>query len=97
MIDVRANAGASGHTAAFPIDLPRFFIKAFSDEGDVWIDPFLGSGSTIIAAYLEKRIGLGIELVPELASIAVTRIAKAFAVKAVPAIGNHGGSRIDSC
>jgi DNA modification methylase len=58
------------------LDLPRFFVKAFSEEEDVWVDPFMGSGSTILACWEEGRIGLGIEVVPELASIAITRLAK---------------------
>lgn len=55
---------ATGHTAAFPVGLPQWFIRAFSDEGDVICDPFTGSGSTIIAAHNEKRVGRGIEISP---------------------------------
>ena len=49
------------HPAAFPLGLPEFFVKAFSDIGDTWFDTFLGSGTTIIAAHKNKRRGLGIE------------------------------------
>ncbi len=52
----------SGHTAPFPLALPRFFIKAYTDTGDVVFDPFLGSGTTLLAAAAEGRIGYGCEL-----------------------------------
>lgn len=53
---------ATGHTAAFPIGLPAFFIAAYSDEGDIVYDPFAGSGSTLLAAHDAARIGIGVEL-----------------------------------
>lgn len=54
----------TGHSAAFPVALPEFFIKAFSDAGDNVFDPFMGSGTTIIACEKTKRRGFGIELSP---------------------------------
>jgi DNA modification methylase len=39
-----------GHPAAFPIGVPAFFIKLFTREGDIVLDPFAGSGSTGVAA-----------------------------------------------
>ncbi len=51
-----------GHPAPFPIELPRRCIKLFSFVGDVVLDPFSGSGSTVIAAALNKRLGVGIEI-----------------------------------
>jgi len=53
-----------GHTAEFPVKLPEFFVKAFSDEGDVIFDPFLGSGTTLIAAAKNGRRCLGMEISP---------------------------------
>src|SRR3989344_3629428 len=44
--------GAGGHPAPFPIELPRRCIKLFSFVCDVVLDPFMGSGSTLIAAVL---------------------------------------------
>ena len=52
----------TGHSAAFPEWLPEFFIKLFTDEGDVVLDPFLGSGTTFRVAGRLKRIPVGIEL-----------------------------------
>lgn len=51
-----------GHPAPFPIELPRRCIKLFSFVGDTVLDPFLGSGSTLVAAILTGRKGIGIDI-----------------------------------
>jgi len=51
-----------GHPAAFPIELPRRCIELFSLEGDVVLDPFMGSGTTAIAAIREGRRFVGFEI-----------------------------------
>ncbi len=51
-----------GHPAPFPVELPRRCIKLFSFVGDVVLDPFLGSGSTLIACALTNRRGIGVEI-----------------------------------
>lgn len=58
------NHGTIGHAAAFPVRLPTWFLRAFSDEGDVVLDPFLGSGTTLIAAHQTKRVAYGVEISP---------------------------------
>lgn len=63
VLDV-ASGSHGGHPAGFPVGLPRFFIKAYSDEGDAIFDPFLGSGTTLIAAAELGRIGYGCEISP---------------------------------
>ena len=55
---------ATGHTAAFPVGLPEFFIKAYSDQDDTVFDPFMGSGSTLIAAHRTGRTAYGMEISP---------------------------------
>jgi DNA modification methylase len=55
---------ATGHTAAFPVGLPGFFVKAYTDPGDRVFDPFLGSGSTLLAADREGRRAYGCEISP---------------------------------
>lgn len=52
------------HSAAFPLGLPDFFIRAYSDAGDTVFDPFMGSGTTMIAAAQNNRIAYGCEISP---------------------------------
>lgn len=56
--------GTGNHAAAFPVKLPAWFIRAYSDPGDTVFDPFMGSGSTLIAAHNEGRVGYGVEISP---------------------------------
>lgn len=58
------NAGTIGHEAAFTVRLPEWFIKAYSDECDTVFDPFMGSGSTLLAADRNQRIAFGTEISP---------------------------------
>jgi site-specific DNA-methyltransferase (adenine-specific) len=51
-----------GHPAPFPVELPRRCIKLFSFVGDTVLDPFLGSGSTLLACVQTNRKGIGIEI-----------------------------------
>ena len=51
-----------GHNATFPGKLPRFFIKLMTEKGDKVLDPFCGSGTTMIEAAQCGRIGYGIEI-----------------------------------
>ncbi|HTN05398.1 site-specific DNA-methyltransferase [Agriterribacter sp.] len=53
------------HSAAFPEELPGWFIKLFTKEKDTVLDPFMGSGTTILVANRMKRHSIGIEIVPE--------------------------------
>ena len=62
------------HPAAFPLALPSFFIKLFTEVGDVVLDPFLGSGTTVQAAACLGRDSIGIEIVPEYVEIARARV-----------------------
>lgn len=65
----------SKHPAVFPVELPEFFIKAFSDEEDVVLDPFMGSGTTAIAAINTGRNYIGYELDAGYHGLAEERIA----------------------
>ncbi|HJM44447.1 MAG TPA: site-specific DNA-methyltransferase [Candidatus Poseidoniaceae archaeon] len=63
-----------GHPAPFPIELPRRVIELYSFKGDVIIDPFMGSGSTCIAALDTDRRYLGIDIDQEYCDLAHDRI-----------------------
>lgn len=67
VIHIHTNPAAmqgADHPAAYPVDLPRWFLQAFSDEGDTVFDPFMGSGSTLIAADRNQRVAYGTEISP---------------------------------
>jgi site-specific DNA-methyltransferase (adenine-specific)/site-specific DNA-methyltransferase (cytosine-N4-specific) len=68
-----ASHEALGHAAAFPVGLPSFFIKAYSDSGDSIYEPFCGSGTTIIAAEQLGRKCYGMEISPQYCDIIVKR------------------------
>lgn len=63
-----------GHPAPFPVELPRRCIKLFSFVGDTVLDPFLGSGSTLIACVLTNRKGIGVEIDKNYCEIAKKRL-----------------------
>lgn len=64
------------HSAVFPVALPEWFIRLFTVEGDVVLDPFMGSGSTAVAVVQQARSYVGIELVPEYVEETLARVAR---------------------
>lgn len=62
-----------GHTAPFPEDIPDFVSKSFGKAEKTILDPFLGSGTSIIAAVKNGHQGLGIELSAEYVNLAKKR------------------------
>jgi len=63
-----------GHPAPFPVELPRRCIKLFSYTGDTILDPFLGSGSTLVACIATKRKGIGTDIDKQYCALAKRRI-----------------------
>ncbi len=63
-----------GHPAPFPIELPMRCIKLFSFVGDTVLDPFAGSGSTMIAARQTNRVGIGVDIDRKYCELALARI-----------------------
>jgi len=66
VLHLATECGNKNHSAAFPKELPSWFIKLFTQEDDIVLDPFAGSGTTCMAAYELGRNYVGIELKDEL-------------------------------
>ncbi|GAB6283679.1 MAG: site-specific DNA-methyltransferase [Ignavibacterium sp.] len=74
VIHLATECNNKGHSAAFPDELPEWFIKLFTKEGDVVLDPFMGSGTTIVVANKMGRCGIGIEILEEYYQIASSQL-----------------------
>jgi len=74
VIHMATECSNRGHSAAFPVDLPSWFIKLFTVEGDVVLDPFIGSGTTAVAAKQLKRKYVGIDINQEYCLISEERV-----------------------
>ena len=62
------------HPAAFPVELPMRLIKMYSFHGEMVLDPFMGSGTTAVAAKMMGRRWLGFETSPEFCALAEVRL-----------------------
>ncbi len=62
------------HPAKYPEGMIEEFVRFFTKEGQVVFDPFLGTGSTLVACHTSKRNGIGIELQKKYADIARARV-----------------------
>ena len=75
-----------GHSASFPVSLPMWFIKLFTEEGDLVLDPFMGAGTTALACIKLNRHYVGIEMMEKYYNLAVEAIEKV----------NNGNKRVRS-
>ena len=64
------------HSAVFPKELPSWFIRLFTKPNNIVLDPFLGSGTTSVAAFQLDRNSIGIEIQKEYCQLAVENINK---------------------
>jgi modification methylase len=71
------SASKIGHPAPFPMELPYRLIQLYSFEGEVVLDPFMGSGQTALAALKAGRHFIGYEICLEYTSLAENRILEA--------------------
>lgn len=71
-----ASARKIGHPAPYPVELPRRFMELYTYKGDVVLDPFMGSGTTAIAALSGDRHYVGYELSRKYKKMAENRIAQ---------------------
>ena len=74
VLHLATECGNKNHSAVFPKDLPAWFIKLFTKEGDRVLDPFAGSGTTCLTAKELKRSFIGIELKEEYYRLALSRV-----------------------
>ncbi len=70
-----------GHPAPFPVELPKRCIKLFSFVGDTVLDPFLGSGSTLIACISLNRKGIGVDIDEDYCKLARNRLVNGVKIK----------------
>jgi ParB-like chromosome segregation protein Spo0J len=75
VIEVKSEHSQGSHSAPFPRALVDFFLKAYSDAGDIVYDPFMGSGTTMAAAHVLGRVGYGCEISPAYCDVIVRRMA----------------------
>lgn len=71
--DLHGDMSSGGHVAAFPIEIPQRNIELYTDRGDLIYEPFMGSGSTLAAAYATGRRCYGCELLPAYADLSLRR------------------------
>lgn len=72
--DINAEKSKQNHPAVFPLSLPKDLIKSWSNEGDLILDPFMGSGTTGVACKELNRDFIGIEIDKQYFEIAKERI-----------------------
>jgi DNA modification methylase len=80
------------HPASFPESLVREFVSFFTRKGELVVDPFLGTGSTLVAALETSRSGIGFEIVKKYADIARGRVKDALTQNAVRGTPESGSS-----
>ena len=76
VLHLATECGNTGHSAAFPEELPAWFITLFTRPGDTVLDPFMGSGTTGLAAQNLGRGFVGMELKDEYFQIAQARLTR---------------------
>jgi DNA modification methylase len=74
VIELGVQSAPVGHHSVMPVELAEFFIKAGTRPGDLVLDPFAGSGTTLVAAEALGRRSLGIEIDPAAAAVAMKRL-----------------------
>jgi len=75
---IATESSNKNHSAAFPIALPMWFIRLFTKEGDIVLDPFVGSGTTAVACRELRRNYIGIDIKKEYCELARSRLRQKF-------------------
>jgi site-specific DNA-methyltransferase (adenine-specific) len=74
---VQSKAAKFHHPSTFPVALPRWCIRLHGRKKTVALDPFMGTGTTMVAAQLEGASGIGIDMDPAYVAIAQARLVEA--------------------
>ncbi len=74
VIHLATECGNRNHSAVFPIELPKWFVKLFTEPGDNVLDPFVGSGTTALAAFQLGRNYIGLDIKEEFVEISRRRL-----------------------
>jgi len=74
---VQSKAAKFHHPSTFPVALPRWCIRLHGRENPLVLDPFMGTGTTMVAAELEGARGIGIDMDPSYVAIAQGRLVEA--------------------
>jgi site-specific DNA-methyltransferase (adenine-specific) len=73
---VQARAEKFNHPGTFPVDLPRWCIRLHGKAGACVLDPFMGTGTTAVAAELEGAAATGIDMDEGYLGVAASRLAE---------------------
>jgi len=90
VLHLATECGNKSHSAAFPEALPAWFIKLFTNPDDIVLDPFLGSGTTAIAAAKLMRKFIGIEIKADYCELARAALLEAGPIQAELALSKNG-------
>ena len=74
--DIQGKARASGHVAAFPVQLVNRYAQMYTKKNHLFYEPYCGSGTTMVAAHQLKRKCYGMELDPKYCQVIVDRMRK---------------------
>lgn len=80
VLHLATECGNKSHSAAFPVELPGWFIRLFTQPDDVVLDPFMGSGTTAVACTQLDRRYVGVEADAKYIEIAEQRVKEAGSV-----------------
>jgi len=95
VLHLATECGNKNHSAAFPQELPEWFINLFTDEGDWVLDPFVGSGTTCKAAQELRRSSVGIDVLAQYCDMARAEVhtTECLLLEKGPRYGKNNGKR----
>lgn len=90
VLHLATECGNKSHSAAFPEALPSWFIKLFTKTDDIVLDPFLGSGTTAVAAAKLQRKFVGIEIKADYCELAQAALREAAPIQNELTLSKNG-------